>query len=105
VVLGYLVEVVAMGEQVALAVGGGMDVVMEQSDVTEGDADVRAQCLVMIAGNENNARIVTRALEDPTFRAVESDISRIIDNVFLPIPLAVRGYAIANLHHPSRSPV
>jgi len=63
-VLGDLVELVAVDEEVALAVGGDVHVVALDLDVAEQRASVLARRLVVVARDEHHLHVVARALED-----------------------------------------
>jgi hypothetical protein len=59
-VAGDLVELVAMDQQEAPAIGGDMLDLVDQLDVAEGDAGVLAQRLVMVAGHEHHPAALAR---------------------------------------------
>jgi hypothetical protein len=59
-----LVELVAMQEQKAPAIGQLMYVLANQFNVTEGDPEIVAQRLVVIARNENYALATSRPLQN-----------------------------------------
>ena len=63
-VLGHLVELVAVDQQVALAVRGHMLVVALDLDVAEQRADMLARRFVVVARNEDDLHVVARALQD-----------------------------------------
>jgi len=63
VVARHLVELIAVHQQVALAVGGGVQVVALDADIAEGRADVLAHGLVVVAGHEDHLHVVARALQ------------------------------------------
>jgi hypothetical protein len=63
VVAGHLVEFVAMHQQVAAAVGGGVDVFVDHLDVAEGGAVVLPQGLVVVAGDEEDLAVVAGAAQ------------------------------------------
>ncbi len=64
VVARHLVELVAMQQQVAPAVGGDVDVLAPDFDVAEGNAVVFAHRLVVVAGDQHHALAVAGAAQD-----------------------------------------
>ena len=60
----HLVELVAVQQEVAPAVGGDVDVFEADLDVAEGNAVVLAHRLVVVAGNQHHALAVAGAAQD-----------------------------------------
>jgi hypothetical protein len=64
IVLGDLVELVAVDQQVTPPIGRDVLVVALDADVAEQSPDVLARRLVVIAGHEHHMHVMPGALED-----------------------------------------
>ena len=62
-VFGYLIEFVAVQNQIAFAVGGGVNLVMHHADVAPKEVLICSRRFVMIAGDEDHFHIVAVAFE------------------------------------------